>query len=206
MSVSEWDKISDKQIADYYDSRQADFIQINLERLFVPWFEPDDDPTKPLSEAEKKTRNEQSFRDLKIEAEKLYQRALKGEDFLALQIEANKFTGANDGTSTEDEVVLQRFRRKMFTPALVPVMDVEPGHLTAILTEDNGYYIFKVTNKLLLPLEKVRAEIHATLRDAELQKRKAAISEMAASAPIYNSDYFGPAPPISGATPQQNAH
>ena len=122
-----------------------------------------------------------------------------------MQIEANKFTGVNNGTSTKDEVVLERFRRKMFTPALVPVMDVEPGHLTPILTEDNGYYIFKVTKKLMLPLEKVQAEIHATLRDAQLEKRKAAIADMAASAPVYNPDYFGSAAPGSNGTPQQNS-
>ena len=76
MSTSEWDKISEKQIADYYASHQDEFIQINLERLFVPWFAPDDDPTKPLSEAEKKTRNDQSFRDLKVEAERNFTNAL----------------------------------------------------------------------------------------------------------------------------------
>ncbi len=203
INVQEWDKISDKQIEDYYKANPQEFVQVNLEKLFVPWFEPDDDPKKPLSEADKKKRNEQSFRDLKVEAEKLYQRASAGEDFLALQIEANKFTDTNNGTSARGDVVLERFRRKMFPPFLVPVMDEEPGHLTPILTADNGYYIFKVTKKSMLPLEKVRLEIHGELRDAVVDKLKAAIVQAAASSTVYNPDYFGPSTPADQSNPPQ---
>lgn len=204
INVNEWNKISDRQIQDYYRSNPQEFVQVNLEKLYVPWFEPDDDPKKPLSDAEKKKRDEQSFRDLRVEAEKLYQRALAGEDFLALQIAANKFTDVNNGTSTLGDVVLERFRRVMFTPALAPVMDVEPGHLTPILTEDNGYYIFKVTKKSLLPIDKVRLEIHGKLRDVQVQKLKAAVLQIAASAASYNPDYFGSAQ-SAGNAPEKNA-
>jgi hypothetical protein len=203
INIREWDKISDKQIEDYYRSNPQEFIQVNLEKLFVPWFEPDDDPKNPLSETEKKKRDEQGFRDLRVEAEKLYQRALAGEDFLPLQIEANKFTDSNNGTSTRGDVVLERFRRKMFTPALVPVMDVEPGHLTPILTEDNGYYIFKVTKKSMMPLEKVRLEIHGTLRDPIVDKFKADIVQSAASSTVFNPDYFGPSTPADQSNPPE---
>ncbi len=191
LKQTEWDKISDREIEEYYRAHPEEYVRANFDRVIVPWFEPDDDPNKKLTDAEKKQRDDALWRDLKAEADKLHARALAGEDFLVLQTEAYKFTGSNNGEANRDEVTLEKFRRRMFTPALLPAMDLKPGQTTAVLTEDNGYYFFKMTAISMLPLEKVRFEIHGELRDRQVDKIKAAMDKFVASAVVYNNDYFG---------------
>jgi parvulin-like peptidyl-prolyl cis-trans isomerase-like protein len=205
----EWDKISDKEIEDYYRNNPAEFVQVDLDRIFVPYFEPDDDPKQKLSEAEKQKRNQDWRQTLKNEAEKLRTRAMAGEDFFKLQEEANRFTDLANGPVTTWDINLRGFRRSMFTGELLKVMDVEPGQFTPVLTVDNGYYVFKMIRKTTLPFEKVRGQLHRQLANERYDRDKAAIEQVAATSAVYNDDYFGPPPKESktaapGATPAQN--
>jgi hypothetical protein len=196
-----WDEVSDKEIEDYYRNNPAEFVQVDAERIFVPWFEPDDDPNKKFTEAEKQERDREWQRALKEEAYKLHSRALAGEDFLDLQKEAYKFTDVSSDVKRMN-ITLSRTRRLMLTPALMPLMDLEPGQISAVLVEDNGYYIFKATKKVSMPFDdRVRKEIHTKFRDERVKKDKADIERLAVTSTTYNESYFGPLLPPPTKTP-----
>jgi hypothetical protein len=202
LQQQERDKVTDKEVEDYYRNHPEEFVQVDVERIFVPWYEPDDDPNQKLTDAEKLKRDREWQKALKAEAQKLHARAQAGEDFLPLQIEAYKFTESNNGEATREEITVPRQRRFMLSPALMPMMDLQPGQITPLLTEDNGYYIFKAISRTTLPFgDYVKKEIRKKLSD-EAFKRDLADAEQAASSVTYNDGYFGPAPPP---TPQGKA-
>jgi hypothetical protein len=201
LNRQEWDNTSDKEIEDYYRNNPAEFVQVDAERVFLPWFEPDDDPNKKLTEAEKQERDREWQRALKQEAYKLHSRALAGEDFLDLEKEAYTFTGVSSDVNRMN-ITLPRTRRLMLTPALMPLMDLEPGQISAVLVEDNGYYMFKATKKVSMPFDDhVRKEIHAKFRDERVKKDKADIERLAVTSTTYNESYFGPPLPPKTRTP-----
>ena len=188
-----WDSISDKQVEDYYRNNPAEFVQVDAERVFLPWFEPDEN--KGLPEAEKDKRDLEWQQKLKEEADKLHARAVAGEDCVELQKEAYKFTGVSQDVD-RSSITLPRTRRIMLTPALMPLMDLEPGQVSAVLTEDNGYYIFKATKKASMPFDsRTIREIRTKFRDEVLAKDKAELAKTIAASVTYNDNYFGPPTP-----------
>jgi len=191
-------KITDKQVDDYYRDHPDEFVQVDVQRLFVPWYEPEDDPNKKLTPAEKLQRDRAWQKQLKAEAEKLYARAVAGEDFLPLQIEAYQFTGANNGTATEGDITVPRQRKMMLDQAMMPMLDLQPGQMTKLITDDNGYYVFKATKREVLTLEGyggyARKEIRKKFADEAYAKDKAALEQEAAAA-NFNDSYFGPPRP-----------
>lgn len=193
----EWDNVSDKEIEDYYRNNPAQFISVDAERVFVPWFEPDENKSLPAAEKEK--RDLEWKRKLKEEADKLHDRAVAGEDFLVLQKEAYKFTDVGSDVSRQ-VITLPRTRAFMLDSALMPMMDLQTGQVSRVLPEDNGFYIFKATARVSLPLdERTRREIRGKFRDERVAKDKADLKKLAETSATYNESYFGP-PPQSQAT------
>jgi hypothetical protein len=188
-----WDNVTDKEIEDYYKQNPAEFVEVDVLRVFVPWFEPDEN--KKLPEAEREKQNLAWQSKLKEEAEKLRTRALAGEDFMVLQKEAYKFTDVSSPV-TEQVITLLRTRRFMLDNALMPMMDLQPGQVSQIVPEDNGYYIFKCTRRQALPLnEWTRREIRGRFRDRRIAEDQTNLKKLADSSAIYNESYFGPKPP-----------
>jgi hypothetical protein len=190
-SLKEWDNVTDKEIEDYYRQNPAEFVEVDVLRVFVPWFEPDEN--KSLPEAEREKRDLEWESRLKEEAEKLRARAIAGEDFLALQTEAYKFTGVTSEVNQE-VITLRRTRRRMLDEALMPMMDLNPGQFSALLTEDNGYYVVKGTRRATLPFdERTKREIRGRFRDQRVAKDKDDLKKLASTSTTFNDSYFGSA-------------
>src|SRR5271166_1862415 len=85
INEQEWNGVTDKEIDDYYAKNPLNFVQVDVDRLFVPKFHPDYDPSKNLTDAEKHKIDEQWYQTLKEYTEKLRARWLAGEDLLALE-------------------------------------------------------------------------------------------------------------------------
>jgi len=189
----EWDNVSDKEIEEYYQKNPAEFVAVDAERVFIPWFEPDEN--KSLPPAEKEKRDLEWKRKLKDEADSLHARAVAGEDFLVLQKEAYKFTNVGTEVSRQT-ILLPRTRAFMLDSALMPMMALQAGQVSAVLPEDNGYYIFKATKRVSLPLdERTKREIRGKFRDQRVEKDKADLKKLAEASAILNESYFGPPPP-----------
>ena len=100
LATQEWNKVTDKQIEDYYNQNLPQFEIGDVSCIFVPKFEPEDDDN--WSAAKKKEYEDAQKQKLSAKAEELRGRALAGESFVQLQQEAYKFTGVTSVTGPND--------------------------------------------------------------------------------------------------------
>lgn len=122
---------------------------------------------------------------MKKEAENLRARAVAGEDFAKLQADAYQVAGIRSmPPNTTMEV-----RRTSLPPNHAFVMDLKPGEISAVLADPNGYFIYRLKAREVLPPGQVREEIKATLRSQRMQTEMRAIQDSAV--PALDESYFG---------------
>ncbi|MGA8152843.1 MAG: peptidyl-prolyl cis-trans isomerase [Terriglobales bacterium] len=190
-------QISDKEIEDYYQANTAKFEQAELDRIYVPrTHQPPASGTKAGSAAQTKDQND-SPAAMKAEADKLHDRAVAGEEPGKLQAEAYQAAGIKAGAPNAG---MAKVRRSTLPPNQVLIMDLKPGEVSAVIADQNGYYIYKMKSKEVLSLEQAREEIKGTLRSERIQEAMKSVQEGAT--PVLNESYFAPAPPPSLMAPR----
>jgi len=200
-------QISDKDIGDYYNNNLADYVEVDLQRIFVPFTQQLPTPKTKLTEAEEQTRSKASEATMKSEANKLHTRAVAGESFSKLQAEAFLVAGIKSKSPTTS---MGKTRRNGLPPSQVSVMELKTGAISAVLSDQSGYFIYKVGKQDTMPLDDVKEEIRGTLRNKRIQDEMQAIQKSAT--PTLDEAYFGPegpggmmprpgAPPAPRATP-----
>ncbi|HTA24316.1 MAG TPA: peptidylprolyl isomerase [Terriglobales bacterium] len=189
-ATEEKSKVTDKEIESYYQNHVDDFVEVDVDRIFVPKLPRAQDSDPKLSEAEQQKRRQAWFEDLRKEADKLRVRALAGEDFLKLQVEACLYAGLTEKDADPSMITLRGVRRSMFSEGQRPVMDVKVGEISSVLTDNNGYSIFRVKTKTTRPFEKASGEIRRTLRTEHSKQDMDALLRSATV--TYSDDYFGP--------------
>ena len=112
---------------------------------------------------------------MKYEADNLRRRAIDGEEFAKLQADAYHATGI---TGTLPSTKMQ-IRRTSLPPNQVSVMDLKPGEVSSVFADPNGYVIYRVKSKDVLPLDQAREEIEATLRLQHMQDETRRIQDSA---------------------------
>lgn len=192
-------QIPDKDIDEYYHKNLASFETANMERIYVPKtqelpdadLEKNDDKKLSAADEEKRQKEEEkrqkeSEEAMKSEAEKLHVRAVAGEDFKKLQEEAFDAAGIKTASPSTD---IAKMRRSMLAASQVSVMDLKPGDVSAVITDTNGYFIYKVKSKETLSLDQAREEIQNTLRSQRIQEAMKSAQESATSS--FDDKYFG---------------
>ena len=180
------DKVPDAEIEKYYKDNSAAFEQATLQRLFIPKdkqtaAEDSEDAAKEETaktpEAQKSADAQKSAADkaatqkadeeaMKKEADSLEARATAGEDFDKLQKEAYDAAGLK---GTPPATNIGKLTRSEIPVTHRAVLDLKPGQVSQVLTEPNGYYIYKVVSKEVKPLDQARDEIRNTLAQQRLQ-------------------------------------
>jgi hypothetical protein len=189
--------VSDQDVEGYYHKNEPAFQEVDLQRIFVPRSKqieesktagnqtagnqdkPGGDPTKAAQQSEEA---------LKKEAEAVRSRAAAGEDFDKLQEEASTAAEFKGKPPTK----LGKIRRTGLPPAQAEVMELKPGETSQLISTPNGYLIYKVGERDILPLDKVHDEIVSTLRSQRVQDAMRAIQQSAT--PELNEKYFTEAP------------
>jgi len=180
-------EISDKEIDDYYNANKANFEEASVQRIFVPRLQQLPAPKGKLSEAEEQKRQKEAEEAMKKEADTLHARAVAGEDFDKLEEEAYKAAGIQSKAPT---TMMEKVRRNHLPPAQAVAMDLKAGEISAVLSDQSGYYIFKMAKKEAQPEDAVKEEIKGTLRSQKMQDQMQAI-EHSAKANL-DEAYFGP--------------
>ena len=185
-------QISDKDIEDYYHNQSADYEEADLQRIFVPHSQQLPASKVKLSDAAEKKRQKDAEDIMQKEADKLRARAVAGEDFTKLQGEASVLAGLK---SKAPSTKMGKVRRTSLPPAHASVMDLKTGEVSPVLSDQSGYFIYKVGAKDVEPLDKVKDEIRGTLRTQRMQEQMQAVQKSAT--PTLDESYFGPemAPP-----------
>ena len=180
-------KISDKEVETYYHNNEAAFQEIGLQRIFIPLSkQPAETKDAPAGDAAKK--EQQASEDaMKKLADELRARAAAGEDFQKLQDEAV----AASGFKGKPPVKLGKVRRSSLPPEQGGVFDLKPGETSQVISNPNGYLVYKAGEKDTVPLDTARGEIFATLQSQRMQDAVEAIQHSAT--PELNEKYFGDA-------------
>jgi len=144
-----------------------------------------------MTEAQEQKQTEASEKVMKTEAEKLHSQAAAGGDFAKLQDEAFQTAGIKTGAPTTN---MGKMRRTMLPPDQVSIMDMKAGEVSPLITDQNGYFIYKLKSKETIPLDQAKDEIRGTLRAERFQSSMKAIEESAT--PTLNDKYFGEAMPL----------
>jgi len=192
-------QIADKEIEDYYKSNPDKFEQVETNRIYVPKTQQqpaEEDKDKKLSEAEQQKRTQASEQTMKNEADKLRARAAAGEDFTKLQEEAYQLAGLK---SSAPNTSMGKIRRNMLPASQASVLDLKPGEVSSVISDQSGYFIYKLVSKETMPLDQAREEIKGTLRSQRLQDEMKAVQE--STTPTLDEAYFGPETPPRGAMP-----
>jgi hypothetical protein len=185
--------VSDKDIDDYYHTNSGRFEQAELERVYIPKTKqaPEAKPDQKLTDADEKKETEAGEKAMKDEAEKLHAQAVAGTPFAKLQDEAFEAAGIKSGAPTTD---MQKMRRSMLPPDQATVMDQKPGEISALITDQNGYFIYKLKSKDMIPIDQAKDEIRSQLRAERFQASMKAIQDSAT--PALDDKYFGAPPPM----------
>ena len=186
-------QIPDKDIADYYTANSSAYEEVELERLYIPRTQQLEAPKEKITPEETQKRQQDAQAVMKKEAADLRARAAAGEDFAKLQEEAYKAAGfkiAPPPTKTE------KHRRSSLPAAQASVMELNSGEISPVIEDVNGYFIYKVGEKSMLPLDQVRSEISNTLRTQRAKQYMQAAEQSATT--TLNDEYFKiPPPPVA---------
>jgi hypothetical protein len=178
--------VSDQEVEDYYHSAAASYEEADLQRIFIPRVRQLATPKVELSADEDKKRTQESENTMKAEADKLHVRAVAGENFDKLQEDALQFAGIKSGPANTS---MRKVGRGSLPPGQVSAMDLKPDEVSAVLSDQSGYFIYKAGVKDTKPLDQVRDEIRETLRIQRADDTLRSIQQSAS--PTLDDGYFG---------------
>jgi hypothetical protein len=202
-------QISDTDIEDYYHNHSADYAEADLQRIFVPHSQQLPASKVKLSAAAERKRQKDAEEVMRQEADKLRVRAVAGESFAKLQDEAFQLSGIK---SKAPSAKMSKERRTNLPPAQASIMDLKTGEVSPVLSDQSGYFIYKVGAKDTEPLDKVKDEIRGALRTQRMQEQMQAVQKSAT--PTLDEAYFGaeqappqgmPFSPPGGPSPKPSA-
>ncbi len=173
--------ISDEDIGEYYKANQRQFEEAELSRIYLS-------KSREIPGASSSSGGEAGKTDLNDSMSRtagdFRARAVAGEDFGRLQEQASLMNGSRSGPLPN----LRETRRVSLPRDQQSVMDLDPGNISPVIADANGYLIYRVERKSVLPLERVREEIKGTLRSQRITAETDKIEK--AANPGINEAYF----------------
>jgi hypothetical protein len=146
--------IAEAEIQKYYSEHRAQFEQVQVRRLSVP-FEVPTEGGRPLDHSA-----------VKAELEDLRKRAVAGEDFNLLQQDAFKHLHI---LASPPAVAVSTAQRLAVQGDEAKALDLNVGEISAVLDLPAAFAIIKIESKDPVPVQYVHQEIEATLRAEHLK-------------------------------------
>jgi parvulin-like peptidyl-prolyl isomerase len=182
--IQESSKPSAAEVETFYKENPTKFEELSLHRIYVP---------KPTGADAKPD-------DAKAVADKVRARAAAGEDPEKLEAEAYstlKVTTPPPNTNLGTKrlgAIDARYEKQ--------ISALNPGQVTELLEDPQGFVIYKVDSKRTIPLDTVRADIENALQRQRFEEK---MKQLLGSVKTdLNESYFGsqqPSPERPGATP-----
>jgi hypothetical protein len=186
--IFESNKPTSQDVETFYTENADKFEELSLRRIMVP------------KSGDAKSAENVKPEQVKQLAEKIHDRAAAGEDPDKLEAEAylaTKAPGAPPSTS------LGWKRHGSMDPRHEPqIIALKSGQVSALLEDGQGFYIYKVDSKRMVPLQSVSKDIENAV---QAQRTQQAVQKIFDSMkPQLNDAYFGPAePPAKQEAPPQ---
>ena len=168
---------SPEEVAEYYKQNINKFEQQKIDRIMVP-------RVNPKRPQDKRAEWEKKAREL---AAAIRERAARGEDVVALQVEVYKTLGLNDSQPPQTELP----GKGVFPPAVdQDIKALKPGEVTKVEFEPSGFNIYKLRMRSAVPLEAAKAQI---VREYSQQKIDAELKSLTGRVHSdFNEQYFDP--------------
>ena len=145
--------ISDKEIETYYHNNEAEFQEVELQRIFIPRSKQVVGKQGQAGTTTPPRNKQQESEDaMKKLADALRARAAAGEDFDKLQDEAIAASGLKGKPPTK----LGKIRRTSLPPDQAAIFNLKPGETSQLISSPNGYLVYKVEKKTLCRWTKCR--------------------------------------------------
>lgn len=188
--------VPEQDMKDYYDKNVANYEEATLQRLFIPKSKALEPADEKMSEEQTKKRQDDAEAAMKTEADALYKRAQAGEDFAKLQDEAFQFAGMK---AKPPNTNMADMRRTSLPLSHRSVFDLKSGEVSPLITDTSGYFVYKMGDKQTLPLDKVKDEVHNTLRAQRMNEEMEKVEK--STTPTLNEEYFGAESPEPSGMP-----
>jgi hypothetical protein len=172
---------SPEQVEKYYHSHKATFDIYTFQRLFIP--KEKQGEAMSLEDAAKGD-SPSTEAAMKVLAEGMHTRAVAGEDFAALQKEV--FAAA--GIKSEPNVNMDNVGRGSLPKAQNEIFDLAPGKISSLLTDNTGYYIYKLVSKQTPSFDSVREQVQVSMLNQGTTEAIAQIQKL--SQATVNETYF----------------
>jgi hypothetical protein len=187
--------VGPEEVDYYYRTHGADFEQVKATGIYIPFASAPSAPqgTRQTASAMPAYTEQQAQR----KALELRARIQSGQNMAALaKAESEHPTAANGG----DFGYFGRNQTQLPAGIVNSIYSLQPGQVSAPLKDRSGFYVFRVEDKRLQPLEEVRQAIQASL---SIQKVNRRIESLKESYPVeLNPSYFPDEPaPSSGGRP-----
>lgn len=177
----------------YYATHKSLFERFNFERIYVPLERRT--PVVPKSadaNAALEQNSDLKEKEMKDLANQMYARAVAGEDFAKLQREAFKTAEI----ATDPNVKVEDLRRGDLSEVQNVIFDLEPGKISALLTDQTGYFIYKMVSRTVPPFETVKPQVTVRMQNdksAEAVRQIERLSKAQVNAAYF--DKYDPPPP-----------
>ncbi len=185
------------EITEYYESNQSEFEQLKLRGIFISFQSgaaPAGSPPQPGGGQAGSARHQRTEAEARTKAESLMNRIRAGEDMATLaRTDSDHASFAKSGD-------FGSVNRGQFAPEISnAVFALEPNLVSEPLRDPGGFFLFRVEEKSVQPLEEVQASIRSNLRQ---QKLGTVLAKVRSDYPItFNPRYFSESAPAGAATP-----
>ncbi len=177
-------QIPDKDVEEFYHKNTARFEKAELDRIYIPKNRQTRIACDKLTGDERQRCSQESEQTMKKEADNLRKRVIAGEEFVVLQADAYRMAGIKSAAPGTNMSV----RRISLPPGQVSVMDLSPGEVSPVIEDTNGYFIYRVKAKAMVPLDEARQEIKEALRTQRMRDEMNSILDSATS--TLDESYF----------------
>ncbi len=205
-------KVTDADIEDYYKKNEPSYEQATFARIYIPrakQIAPSAAKSKADTEADAKSaattqppadeQKKAAEEAMKKVAADLRARAAKGEDADKLEKEAYAAAGLPGNAPATK---MEKLRRTALPANHQAVMDLKPGEVSELISDNSGYYVYKMVSKETLSLDAVKPDI---LKAISGQRYRDSMQSFQGNVDL-NDAYFGPTqspamPPHRGPMP-----
>jgi hypothetical protein len=190
-------KIPESDIKSFYDKNAQNYDQVSLLRIFVPKTRQSDVPKEGATPTEMEAARKESEALMGKLADDLHARAGAGEDFDKLQKDAYQAAGVQ---SSPPPTANPKVRRNGLPGSQSAVFDLKPGELSQVISEPQGFYIYKLVSESVLPFADVKEEIRSSLRSQRLEALRSKMQDTISA--DLNKEYFGADTPAGAPGPR----
>ena len=173
----------DQDVVAYYNAHKSSFDRYTLQRIFIP----------REKQGESSNGEEAAMKSL---ADSVYVRASAGESFSKLQQEVTAAAGlSNDVTVDMSEVT-----RSALPEGHRGVLDSAQGSIAPLLSDETGYYIYRVVSRQTPSFEAVKQQASVAVQS---QKQSEALNKLDKAAKTeVNESYFDKYDPPAASQPE----